>query len=179
MGVQQGSRWGRRGPGWSRKRGEGWAAAEGNKDRGDSCWEVSGVQVGTGGVGGGAGGGGRRRQGRPRPHVARGTRRPYKETAGGGGTGRERDSNPRRWVCAVRERRGMELNMELPTEPPAAWDNRTAWDALPGAGGNETGPPRAKNATSILIAIVITALYSVVCVVGLLGNVLVMYGIVR
>ncbi|XP_072211624.1 delta-type opioid receptor isoform X2 [Excalfactoria chinensis] len=73
----------------------------------------------------------------------------------------------------------MELNTELPTEPPAAWDNSTAWDALPGASGNETGPPRAKNATSILIAIVITALYSVVCVVGLLGNVLVMYGIVR
>ncbi|XP_010212800.1 PREDICTED: delta-type opioid receptor, partial [Tinamus guttatus] len=35
------------------------------------------------------------------------------------------------------------------------------------------------NATSILIAVVITALYAVVCVVGLLGNVLVMYGIVR
>ncbi|XP_015739012.1 delta-type opioid receptor isoform X1 [Coturnix japonica] len=73
----------------------------------------------------------------------------------------------------------MELNTELPTEPPSVWDNGTAWDALPAASGNETGPPRAKNATSILIAIVITALYSVVCVVGLLGNVLVMYGIVR
>lgn len=127
----------------------------------------------------GAGGGGRRRQGRPRPHVARSTRQLYKETAGGGGAGRERDSNPRLWVCAVRALRGMELNTELPTEPIAVWDNSTAWDALPGTSGNETGPPRTKNATSILIAIVITALYSVVCVVGLLGNVLVMYGIVR
>lgn len=31
----------------------------------------------------------------------------------------------------------------------------------------------------IIIAISITALYSVICVVGLLGNVLVMYGVVR
>lgn len=77
----------------------------------------------------------------------------------------------------------MELPTELPTELPEAagttWGNGTAWATLPGHGVNETGPQRAKNATSILIAIVITALYSVVCVVGLLGNVLVMYGIVR
>uniref|UniRef100_A0A8B9QER7 Opioid receptor delta 1 n=1 Tax=Apteryx owenii TaxID=8824 RepID=A0A8B9QER7_APTOW len=50
---------------------------------------------------------------------------------------------------------------------------------MPRHSANDTGPYRAKNATSILIAIVITALYSVVCVVGLLGNILVMYGIVR
>lgn len=31
----------------------------------------------------------------------------------------------------------------------------------------------------MIIAISITALYSVICVVGLLGNVLVMYGVVR
>ncbi|KAF7662393.1 hypothetical protein LDENG_00237120 [Lucifuga dentata] len=31
----------------------------------------------------------------------------------------------------------------------------------------------------IIIAISITALYSVICVVGLLGNILVMYGVVR
>lgn len=73
----------------------------------------------------------------------------------------------------------MELPTELPTAADTTWGNGTAWPALPGHGGNETGPPRAKNATSILIAIVITALYSMVCVVGLLGNVLVMYGIVR
>ncbi|XP_030360155.1 delta-type opioid receptor [Strigops habroptila] len=69
--------------------------------------------------------------------------------------------------------------MELPTAAGPAWGNGTAWGSLPGHGANDTGTPQAKNATSILIAIVITALYSVVCVVGLLGNVLVMYGIVR
>uniref|UniRef100_A0A8C8AEL1 Uncharacterized protein n=1 Tax=Otus sunia TaxID=257818 RepID=A0A8C8AEL1_9STRI len=63
--------------------------------------------------------------------------------------------------------------------PAATAGPRPAWAPLPGHGANDTGPQRAKNATSILIAIVITALYSVVCVVGLLGNVLVMYGIVR
>lgn len=67
--------------------------------------------------------------------------------------------------------------MELPTAAGTAWGNGTAWGPLPGA--NDTETAQAKNATSILIAIVITALYSVVCVVGLLGNVLVMYGIVR
>lgn len=35
------------------------------------------------------------------------------------------------------------------------------------------------DANPIIIAIVITALYSIVCVVGLVGNVLVMYIIVR
>uniref|UniRef100_A0A8C4U1U7 Uncharacterized protein n=1 Tax=Falco tinnunculus TaxID=100819 RepID=A0A8C4U1U7_FALTI len=73
----------------------------------------------------------------------------------------------------------MELPTALPTAAGTAWGNGSAWAPLPGQGANDTGPPRAKNATSILIAIVITALYSVVCVVGLLGNVLVMYGIVR
>ncbi|XP_063275067.1 delta-type opioid receptor [Prinia subflava] len=73
----------------------------------------------------------------------------------------------------------MELASVLPTATATSWGNGTAWAPLPGHGVNDTGPQRAKNATSILIAIVITALYSVVCVVGLLGNVLVMYGIVR
>lgn len=36
-----------------------------------------------------------------------------------------------------------------------------------------------RSAGGIIIAISITALYSVICVVGLLGNVLVMYGVVR
>ncbi len=36
-----------------------------------------------------------------------------------------------------------------------------------------------KSAGGIVIAISITALYSVICVVGLLGNILVMYGVVR
>ncbi|CAL8298962.1 unnamed protein product [Merluccius merluccius] len=35
------------------------------------------------------------------------------------------------------------------------------------------------DATPVIIAIVITALYSIVCVVGLVGNVLVMYVIIR
>ncbi|KAF3833611.1 hypothetical protein F7725_024815, partial [Dissostichus mawsoni] len=38
---------------------------------------------------------------------------------------------------------------------------------------------RARSAAGLIIAISITALYSVICVVGLLGNVLVMYGVVR
>lgn len=73
----------------------------------------------------------------------------------------------------------VELPSVLPTATATSWGNGTAWAPLPGHGVNDTGPQRAKNATSILIAIVITALYSVVCVVGLLGNVLVMYGIIR
>lgn len=73
----------------------------------------------------------------------------------------------------------VELPSVLPTATATPWGNDTAWATLSGHGVNDTGPQRAKNATSILIAIVITALYSVVCVVGLLGNVLVMYGIVR
>ncbi|XP_033980934.1 opioid receptor, delta 1a isoform X3 [Trematomus bernacchii] len=39
--------------------------------------------------------------------------------------------------------------------------------------------PGAHSAAGLIIAISITALYSVICVVGLLGNVLVMYGVVR
>lgn len=37
----------------------------------------------------------------------------------------------------------------------------------------------ADDANPVIIAIIITALYSIVCVVGLVGNVLVMYIIVR
>ncbi|XP_056682152.1 delta-type opioid receptor [Monodelphis domestica] len=40
-------------------------------------------------------------------------------------------------------------------------------------------PGGGRSAASIALAVAITALYSAVCVVGLLGNVLVMYGIVR
>ncbi|KAJ7991420.1 hypothetical protein DPEC_G00283660 [Dallia pectoralis] len=46
-------------------------------------------------------------------------------------------------------------------------------------GGNYTDRHRAQSATDIAVAICITALYSMICVVGLLGNVLVMYGVVR
>ncbi|GCC22838.1 delta-type opioid receptor-like [Chiloscyllium punctatum] len=48
---------------------------------------------------------------------------------------------------------------------------------LNGSLANSTEP--VKSTTSTVIAIAITALYSVVCVVGLIGNFLVMYGIVR
>nr|4EJ4_A Chain A, Delta-type opioid receptor, Lysozyme chimera [synthetic construct] len=41
------------------------------------------------------------------------------------------------------------------------------------------GSPGARSASSLALAIAITALYSAVCAVGLLGNVLVMFGIVR
>lgn len=51
--------------------------------------------------------------------------------------------------------------------------------AFPSAGTNASGPPGARGASSLALAIAITALYSAVCAVGLLGNVLVMYGIVR
>ncbi|XP_031154669.1 opioid receptor, delta 1b [Sander lucioperca] len=43
----------------------------------------------------------------------------------------------------------------------------------------ETNKATARNSTSLIIAVCITALYSLICVVGLLGNVLVMYGVVR
>jgi len=36
-----------------------------------------------------------------------------------------------------------------------------------------------RSARGMIIAVSITALYSVICLVGLLGNVLVMYGVVR
>lgn len=45
--------------------------------------------------------------------------------------------------------------------------------------GNYTEPSPTRSPVGIIIAISITALYSVICVVGLLGNILVMYGVVR
>lgn len=36
-----------------------------------------------------------------------------------------------------------------------------------------------RGSSAVAIAVSITALYSVICVVGLIGNVLVMYGVVR
>ncbi|XP_005353194.1 delta-type opioid receptor [Microtus pennsylvanicus] len=51
--------------------------------------------------------------------------------------------------------------------------------AFPSASANASGPPGARSASSLALAIAITALYSAVCAVGLLGNVLVMFGIVR
>ncbi|XP_062302051.1 opioid receptor, delta 1a [Osmerus eperlanus] len=45
--------------------------------------------------------------------------------------------------------------------------------------GNYTDQAQARSPAGMIIAISITALYSVICVVGLLGNILVMYGVVR
>ncbi|KAM9307459.1 opioid receptor, delta 1a [Pholidichthys leucotaenia] len=45
--------------------------------------------------------------------------------------------------------------------------------------GTEQEPSRVGGAGGIIVAICVTALYSVICVVGLLGNILVMYGVVR
>uniref|UniRef100_A0A8C4HBK5 Opioid receptor, delta 1b n=1 Tax=Dicentrarchus labrax TaxID=13489 RepID=A0A8C4HBK5_DICLA len=44
---------------------------------------------------------------------------------------------------------------------------------------NETNRAASRDTSSLIIAVCITALYSLICVVGLLGNVLVMYGVVR
>uniref|UniRef100_A0A3Q0RRZ1 Opioid receptor delta 1 n=1 Tax=Amphilophus citrinellus TaxID=61819 RepID=A0A3Q0RRZ1_AMPCI len=44
---------------------------------------------------------------------------------------------------------------------------------------NETSKVATRDTTRLVIAVCITALYSLICVVGLVGNVLVMYGVVR
>lgn len=44
---------------------------------------------------------------------------------------------------------------------------------------NETTKAGSRDTARLIIAVCITALYSLICVVGLLGNVLVMYGVVR
>lgn len=89
--------------------------------------------------------------------------------------------------------------MELPTSPPGdtymslSPFNATLPDTLllglpRGVGTNWTNGTNGNNATSVsvgrdtarvVIAVCITALYSLICVVGLLGNILVMYGVVR
>lgn len=51
--------------------------------------------------------------------------------------------------------------------------------AFPSASANASGPLGARSASSLALAIAITTLYSAVCAVGLLGNMLVMFGIVR
>ncbi|TRY92009.1 hypothetical protein DNTS_034903 [Danionella cerebrum] len=45
--------------------------------------------------------------------------------------------------------------------------------------GGSSAPKAARSSSAVAIAVCITALYSVICVVGLFGNVLVMYGVVR
>ncbi|KAM8826479.1 opioid receptor, delta 1b [Synchiropus picturatus] len=46
-------------------------------------------------------------------------------------------------------------------------------------GRNQSDGSERRDATRLVIAVSITALYSLICVVGLLGNVLVMFGVVR
>uniref|UniRef100_A0A7M4FSI4 Opioid receptor delta 1 n=1 Tax=Crocodylus porosus TaxID=8502 RepID=A0A7M4FSI4_CROPO len=73
----------------------------------------------------------------------------------------------------------MELSAVAGAERPNGTEQAPLPLPFPSPGSNGTQGLPGKNATSIIMAIAITALYSVVCVVGLLGNVLVMYGIVR
>ncbi|CAL9691194.1 unnamed protein product [Knipowitschia caucasica] len=61
-------------------------------------------------------------------------------------------------------------NSTFPDDYPEALRNDS--------GGVQRGRP-VRSAGDMAIAISITALYSVICVVGLLGNILVMYGVVR
>lgn len=44
---------------------------------------------------------------------------------------------------------------------------------------NDTQSSSSRDTAGLVLAVSITALYSLICVVGLLGNVLVMYGVVR
>lgn len=52
-------------------------------------------------------------------------------------------------------------------------------DRLRSSSNHTEVPSPVRSTGGLVIAISITALYSVICVVGLLGNVLVMYGVVR
>ncbi|XP_026149483.1 opioid receptor, delta 1b isoform X2 [Mastacembelus armatus] len=80
--------------------------------------------------------------------------------------------------------------MDFPTLPPDALDDfndrylvsvspfnvSVSEDLLPvHSKSNETNRAAGSNTTSLIIAVCITALYSLICVVGLLGNVLAMY----
>ncbi|XP_010753393.1 opioid receptor, delta 1b [Larimichthys crocea] len=85
--------------------------------------------------------------------------------------------------------------MEFPTLPPDAlgdFNERFSVSITPffnitssenlllvSSSVNETARPATRDTASLIIAVCITALYSLICVVGLLGNVLVMYGVVR
>ncbi|XP_061674755.1 opioid receptor, delta 1b [Syngnathoides biaculeatus] len=83
--------------------------------------------------------------------------------------------------------------MEFPTFPPSAMyaslspPNASIPESLlpgppGGVGANRTdgaGASGGRDTARVVIAVCITALYSLICVVGLLGNVLVMYGVVR
>ncbi|KAF7225489.1 opioid receptor, delta 1b [Nothobranchius furzeri] len=78
--------------------------------------------------------------------------------------------------------------MEFPTLSPEDFSvsatpfNASFWEdplLLQPPEGNGTSGAAARNTAGLVIAVGITALYSLTCVVGLLGNLLVMYGVVR
>ncbi|XP_071326508.1 opioid receptor, delta 1b [Trachinotus anak] len=84
--------------------------------------------------------------------------------------------------------------MEFPTLPPDALGDFkerysvsvTPFNAsfpenllLPSPTSNVTSRAATRDTAGLIINVCITALYSLICVVGLLGNVLVMYGVVR
>ncbi|CAN9513958.1 unnamed protein product [Ophioblennius macclurei] len=71
--------------------------------------------------------------------------------------------------------------MERFSVPPTHFNNTTFLEDFLSAPSNASGRGAASggDTTRLVLAVCITALYSLVCVVGLLGNVLVMYGVVR
>lgn len=73
-----------------------------------------------------------------------------------------------------------DLNRRLSASLTPFNDSASSGDLLrAGPGSNGTAGAEARDAAGLVIAVCITALYSLICVVGLLGNVLVMYGVVR
>ncbi|KAF6739883.1 Mu-type opioid receptor [Oryzias melastigma] len=81
--------------------------------------------------------------------------------------------------------------MELPSPSPGDFSELPPVSTTPSnvtcledlllapSGSNGTSGAPARDTARLIIAVCITALYSLICVVGLLGNVLVMYGVVR
>ncbi|RVE62346.1 hypothetical protein OJAV_G00156210 [Oryzias javanicus] len=81
--------------------------------------------------------------------------------------------------------------MDFPSPSPEDFSERSPVSATPSnvtcledlllapPGSNGTSGAPARDTARLIIAVCITALYSLICVVGLLGNVLVMYGVVR
>lgn len=96
--------------------------------------------------------------------------------------------------CAHRTRTRLHLLLNLERnvmDPPAVTESGFgAYNTDTGYNNNFSEPTRlpynrsaeqsaASESASVIIAISITAIYSAICVLGLLGNVLVMYGVIR
>uniref|UniRef100_A0AAV2MDM5 G-protein coupled receptors family 1 profile domain-containing protein n=2 Tax=Knipowitschia caucasica TaxID=637954 RepID=A0AAV2MDM5_KNICA len=83
------------------------------------------------------------------------------------------------------------LTMDAVTLAPdtaAVWDNTSLLmpfspgvtnGSAPGLNGSSGAAAGTRDARRLVLAVCITALYSAICVLGLLGNVLVMFGVVR